>query len=241
LVLASLVAAGVGVVFGLLGTYVGFSTWGAVRNGITGGLIALGVAAYRFYRSPVEVESWRHDAEAERRTARALDRLSRAGYTVLHDRVLPDSAGNIDHLVLGPSGAWVIESDAHRGPLRQDRAGLWAGRVPLRAELALIQWMGDEITSQLVDDLPEGWQLEVQPVVSFTRAELPQGLALLDGVVLLAATDIASYILSAGVVLKPLDVAVLVDAAERIFPPYPVQGEPPSRPGLARLRGLLGR
>ncbi|WP_163551792.1 nuclease-related domain-containing protein [Candidatus Frankia alpina] len=199
------------------------------------------VGAVRFLRTPPEIEAWREDAEAERSTARALDRLVRAGYTVLHDRSLADSAGNIDHLVIGPSGAWVIETDAHQGPIRQNAAGVWAGKVPLRAMLGLVAWMGEEATAQLLGELPDGWQLEVQPVVAFARAEVPAGLALVEGVLLLPAAGVAEYVLSAGVVLRPIDVAMLVDVAERAFPAYEVSGPPPSWPARSRLRGLLRR
>jgi hypothetical protein len=107
--------------------------------------------------------------------------------------------------------------------------------------LNLVSWMGEETTRSLVAELPGGWQLEVQPVVAFARADLPGGLALVDGLVLLPSTGVANYVLTAGVVLKPLDVAMLVDVAERVFPPYAVSGPPPSSPTLSRLRGLLRR
>jgi hypothetical protein len=160
---------------------------------------------------------------------------------VLHDRTLPDSGANLDHVVIGPSGAWLIETDSHRGRVWQNSGGWWAGKVPLRAMLGLVSWMGEETTGALVTELPGGWQLEVQPVVAFARAELPNGLALVDGIVLLPSSGVADYVLSAGVVLKPLDVAMLVDVAERTFPPYEVAGPPPSWPALSRLRGLLRR
>lgn len=239
--IAGVAAVVVAILISVLATVAGASLFTTVRLAVLAVLAVAVAALVRFYRSPVEIETWREDAEAERRTARALDRLVRAGYTVLHDRKLSDTAANVDHLVIGPSGAWVIETDAHRGPLWQNRAGLWAGKVPLRPMLGLVSWMGEEVTNQLVADLPEGWQLEVQPVVAFDRAELPHGLLLLDGVVLLPAGGVADYILSAGVVLKPLDVAMLVDVAGRSFPPYPVTGPPPTWPALSRLRGILRR
>ncbi len=241
IVTATVAAAVVATVVGVSGAVVGLSAVVVVQMVLGVALAVLTLAATRFLRSPSEIESWREDAEAERRTARALDRLVRAGYTVLHDRALADSAGNVDHLVIGPSGVWVVETDAHRGPLRQNRAGLWAGRVPLRAMLGLVTWMGEEVTNHLVAELPDGWQLQAQPVVAFSRAELPHGLALLDGVVLLPAAGVADYILTAGVVLKPLDVAMLVDVAERAFPSYPVDGPAPAWPAMSRLRGMLGR
>ncbi len=236
-VVASVAATGVSV-FGVL---LSLSTSLILQLAFGSVIVVLVVAASRFFRSPPEIESWREDAEAERHAARALERLARAGYTVLHDRALPGSASNIDHLVIGPSGAWVVETDAHRGPLRQNRAGLWAGKVPLHPRLELVAWMGEEITDQLAAELPAGLQVSVAPVIAFARAAPPHGLAVLDDVVLLPATGVADYILTAGVLLRPLDVAVLVDAVERVFPAYPVNGPEPTWPTMSRLRGLLRR
>jgi hypothetical protein len=234
------VALAAGAALGVLAAFIGASH--ALAAQIAAGvlLVVAAVATHRFFRIPDEIETWRADARAERRNARSLDRLARAGFTVLHDRSLPDSAGNIDHLVVGPSGAWLVETDTHAGPLRSNQAGLWSGKVPLRPMLSLVSWMGDKVATALVADLPEGWQIDAQPVVAFARAEPPHGLALIDGVVLLSMDAVVDYILAAGVVLKPLDVAMLVDVAERVFPPYPVASSPGRGP-LVRLRSLLRR
>jgi hypothetical protein len=45
-----------------------------------------------------------------RQTARVLDRLTRDGYMVFHDLAVPGSPANVDHLVIGPSGVFVIDS-----------------------------------------------------------------------------------------------------------------------------------
>ncbi|CUU57278.1 Nuclease-related domain-containing protein [Parafrankia irregularis] len=239
-VVAAVGAAGAGALAGFLCGLGGLPAVRVAQAAVLGALVVLGAFAIRYYRVPPEIEAWRLDAEAERRTARSLDRLGRAGYTVLHDRQLADSAGNIDHLVIGPSGAWVIETDTHGGPIRQNPAGVWAGKVPLRAMLGLVAWMGEEATSQLVAELPAGWQLEAQSVVAFARAEVPDGLALVDGVLLLPVAGVADYILAAGVVLRPIDVALLVDVAQRVLPGYEVAG-PQSWPTRSRLRGMLRR
>lgn len=234
-------AAAAAAVFVLLGLALELSTGGLVRLGLAAAVVVLVVAAVRFYRIPPEIEAWRRDAAAERRTARALDRLARAGYTVLHDRSTPESAGNIDHMIIGPSGVWVVETDAHRGTVRQNSAGLWVGQVPLRARLGLVAWTGEQVSAQLLADLPEGWQLSAQTVIAFAHADVPGGLALVDGVLLLPASGVAEYVLSAGVVLRPLDVAMLVDVAERALPAYEVAGPPPTWSALARLRALRRR
>ncbi|MBL7496770.1 NERD domain-containing protein [Frankia sp. CNm7] len=238
---AGAAALGAAAVVVLLGLAVGLSAATLTRAGIAVAVVVLGVTAARFYRIPPEIEAWRRDAAAEKRAARALDRLARAGYTVLHDRSTADSAGNIDHLIIGASGVWVVETDAHRGPVRQSGAGIWAGKAPLRARLGLVSWTGEQVSQALLAELPEGWQLQAQTVLAFARAEVPGGLALVDGVLLLPADGVAEYVLSAGVVLRPLDVAMLVDVAERVLPAYEVSVPPPSWSALSRLRGLRRR
>jgi hypothetical protein len=210
------------------------------RYGAGAGAAVLLAAAGWYYRIPPEIDAWRRDAAAERRTARALDRLARAGYTVLHDRSTDESAGNIDHLVLGASGVWVVETDAHRGEVRAGGAGAWVGRAPLRARIGLVAWTGEQVSTALLGELPDGWQLEAQTVLAFDRARVPDGLALVDGVLLLPAAGVAEYVLSAGVVLRPLEVAILVDTAQRVLPAYEVLSPPRSSP-LAKLLHLARR
>jgi hypothetical protein len=60
--------------------------------------------------------NWRRGAEGEERTARRLESLtSGAGVTLLHDRRLPGSRANIDHVAIGPSGVTVIDSKRYKG------------------------------------------------------------------------------------------------------------------------------
>ena len=85
----------------------------------------------RFRPSPDAI-AWRRGAAGERRTARLLAALERQGWAVLHDLALPGSRANIDHLVIGPGGVFVIDSKQYRGRLQLDPTGrLWHGRYPL--------------------------------------------------------------------------------------------------------------
>ncbi|MBG0831663.1 NERD domain-containing protein [Planomonospora sp. ID67723] len=56
------------------------------------------------------VRTWRKGAVGERRTAWLLRPLARRGYALLHDRALPRSRSNVDHMVIGPTGIWVVDS-----------------------------------------------------------------------------------------------------------------------------------
>jgi Nuclease-related domain len=53
----------------------------------------------------------------ERRTARLLDRLTRDGYVIFHDLAVPGSPANVDHLVIGPTGLFVVDSKQWTGAL----------------------------------------------------------------------------------------------------------------------------
>jgi hypothetical protein len=240
-VVAGVTTGGCALVVVLAGLALHLSAITIVRAALAVALVVLGAAAVRFYRIPPEIEAWRQDADAERHTARVLDRLTRAGYTVLHDRSTAESAANIDHLIIGASGVWVVETDAHGGPVRENSAGVWVGKAPLRARLGLVAWTGEQVSAALLAELPDGWQLQAQTVLAFARADVPGGLALVDGVLLLPAAGVAAYVLSAGVVLRPLDVAMLVDVVERVLPAYQVAGPPPGWSALAKLRGLRRR
>jgi hypothetical protein len=58
--------------------------------------------------------------------------LERYGWVVLHDLALPKSRADLDHLMIGPGGVFVIDSKQYSGRLQLDPSGrLWDGRCPL--------------------------------------------------------------------------------------------------------------
>lgn len=62
-----------------------------------------------------EEHAWRKGAEGERAVGRRLDRLERDGWTVIHDLTVGSRGANIDHLVIGPGGVFVINTKNHLG------------------------------------------------------------------------------------------------------------------------------
>jgi hypothetical protein len=63
----------------------------------------------RFHPS-ANARFWRRQALAQRRTAGRLAQLEQEGWLVLHDIALAGWSASLDHLVIGPTGAWAIES-----------------------------------------------------------------------------------------------------------------------------------
>lgn len=58
-------------------------------------------------------EAWRIGAEGERMTARALEKLP-TSYQVVHDLPMPRSKANIDHVVVGPTGVFTVETKNYK-------------------------------------------------------------------------------------------------------------------------------
>jgi hypothetical protein len=109
------------------------------------GLVGLAVAAlvgWRLrFRPSEQARTWQRGAAGERRTARLLDRLVRDGYVVFHDLAVPGSPANVDHVVLGPSGVFVIDSKQWSGSVHQGADGLaWHNHYPLDRTLGAVRW-----------------------------------------------------------------------------------------------------
>jgi hypothetical protein len=70
---------------------------------------------------PPYVEDWQLGAEGERRTARELAALEAAGWHVVHD--VAARYGNHDHVAVGPSGLFLLETKNPRSGIAKIRDG----------------------------------------------------------------------------------------------------------------------
>lgn len=62
-------------------------------------------------RRPTEASRWLQGAEAEQRTAHALKPLKALGWWVGHDRSIPKSKANLDHVLADPTGKFMVYVD----------------------------------------------------------------------------------------------------------------------------------
>jgi hypothetical protein len=85
---------------------------------------------------------WRRGADGERATAVLLQRLPQRRWVVRHDLAVPGSRSNIDHLVIGPTGVWVVDSKAYRGKVESS-------------------WRRVTAAGRPVDTGPAAWEAEV--------------------------------------------------------------------------------
>ena len=78
-----------------------------------------------FDSPPAHVERWRIGAEGEKATARKLRPLLDRGWTLLND--LDTEHGNLDHVLVGPAGVFMLESKRLAG-----RVGVETGKLVVR-------------------------------------------------------------------------------------------------------------
>jgi hypothetical protein len=70
--------------------------------------------------------SWGKGSEGESQLARYIAREVGDGVIALHDRLIPGTRGNIDHIFVAPTGVWVVDSKAYQGKVVQREIGpLW--------------------------------------------------------------------------------------------------------------------
>ena len=176
-----------------------------------GAAVAL-VAAALLARPGDDPERWARGAAGERATAQLLATLSPRRWVVLHDLALPGARANVDHLVIGPTGLWVVDSKAYRGRLEARRRRVLVSGHPL--ETAPARFEASVVAGTL------GWPAKA--VVAVHGEGLPRRGRRCDGVRVVPATALLAR-LTRGSLLRPelrrAQVRRLAQLAEQAFGP----------------------
>jgi len=75
----------------------------------------LGVVAVALTPERRSTRAWSIGAVGEQKVGAALDAIASDSVRVLHDRRIPGSRSNIDHLVITPGAIWVIDAKRYTG------------------------------------------------------------------------------------------------------------------------------
>ena len=101
---------------------------------------------------------------------------------VLHDRKIPASRANIDHIAVGPAGIFVIDAKRYVDAKVEVRrsGGLFSPVterlfVRGRDQTKLVAGLAAQVSAvcEVLDGLPEFAHVEVQAVLAFVDANLP--------------------------------------------------------------------
>lgn len=146
-------------------------------------------------------ERWERGADGEAATAAALDELSRRGWTLFHDVRWPGrQRANIDHIAVGPSGVFVIDSKNWSGDVRVIGDVLHQGTRRREREVAAAAEAALAVT-QLLQGTP------ATPVLCFVRPEPVDGWA--RDVMVCSTQNLAAKLVAQPTVLGP-------DSASRV-------------------------
>jgi hypothetical protein len=74
---------------------------------------------------PQSTTAWAKGSDGERKLAAHLVRTVGDRAVMLHDRRIPGSRANIDHLVVAASGIWIIDAKSYKGKVEQRDVGKW--------------------------------------------------------------------------------------------------------------------
>lgn len=96
---------------------------------------------------PQSTRAWDTGAVGEERLGAGLNKRADRSLRLLHDRQIPGSRTNIDHLAVTPTGVFVIDAKRYRG---RPRLVVEGGLIRQRSEKLLV---GSRDCTQLVDGL----------------------------------------------------------------------------------------
>lgn len=136
----------------------------------------LGGLIHAFSDEPQSTKAWDTGALGEERLGSRLNELASDSLRVLHDRRIPGTRANIDHLAVTPTGVFVIDAKKYAGrPHLKIEGGLLRPRV----EKLMV---GRRNCTKLVDGVLKqisivreviGDQVAVQGVLCFVEADWP--------------------------------------------------------------------
>jgi Nuclease-related domain len=127
---------------------------------------------------PQSTRAWARGSEGERELADALADVD--GIGVLHDRRVPGTRGNIDHVVVAPAGVFVVDAKRYEGTIRVRDVGglfkrderLFVGRRDCSRLAANMTWQVDAVARALaaakVEPAPP-----ITPVLCFVHGDWP--------------------------------------------------------------------
>lgn len=124
--------------------------------------------------APQHETAWQRGAAGERAVGESLEkRVSNGTVVLLHDRRMPRSRANIDHLAIAPSGVYVIDAKDYTGKVRIERP--WLGTPKLlvngRDRTKIVDGLDRQVAA--VRDAIDDPAIPLHGVFCFTKADIP--------------------------------------------------------------------
>ena len=146
-------------------------------------------------RNAANYQNGASQAGAQRRTRRQLKRMRRDGYFALDARPIPDSREFIDHLVIGPTGVYAIDSEKwdSKVPVRTlNGKRLYRGPESQKERLEHAVWEAGQASEILSAAL--GTEISVRPALAIYGPRIPWDIATIRNVDVFSGPTLRKYL-----------------------------------------------
>jgi len=165
-------------------------------------------------RLPREALYWDKGAEGERKTADYLEPLVDRGFVLLHDRLIPGGQANIDHIAIGPTGVFVIETKHLSGKVEVIQDRLYVSDK-LRTNYIDETYREAYAAQVALRELLEPLKATVVPVLCIHGAKMPRFDHAVAGVRLVSGSRVERLIGEGPVILGDEMVQAVATLADR--------------------------
>jgi Nuclease-related domain len=194
------------------------------RYGVTAAVICAAIDTGLRSRTTVITPPSVRVTSAQRSTARRLKMLQAAGYMALNTRTIPGTETVIDHVVIGPSGIFTLDSQRldKRLSVLVKGGGLYHGPVSQEKKIDHAKDEAERAAALISAEL--GQTVKVRPAMVIYGPKVPWVVMKLNGVDLFDGAHISTYFrrrskATAGHHWDSAQVALVVTAAAHVLPP----------------------
>lgn len=169
--------------------------------------------------APRHETSWSRGAGGEQLVEQTLTRRC-PHVTVLHDRAIPGSRANIDHIAVTPTGVWVIDTKCYKGKVQITKPlfGMPALKIAGRDKTRLVDGLAKQVDLVSIAVAGLDLQVPVHGCFCFVDSELPLlGTPSIHGFTIFGRKSLAKQLNATGAL--PADrTAMLAAALAERFP-----------------------
>lgn len=198
-----------------------FTNW---RIGLTVALLAAIADAFIRSRSTAASAAEGLVSGAQRSTKKELGKLERSGFRALHMRAIPGSDQVIDHLLIGPTGVYAIDSEEwdKRLPVRtRNGRQLWHGPYSQKERLQHACWEAAQASDLIGSAL--GTEIPVHPAMAVYGPAIPWGFAKIRDVDVFSGDKLRKYLrrhrAGQDMHLDASEIERIYTVADRVLPP----------------------
>ena len=187
------------------------------REALSRRFTTVGAWTLRVLDARTEERAWRVGADAEEAIGKLLAKLAKRGYRAIHSIPVGQRGSDIDHLLIGPSGVYTINTKNHQG------ASVWVAGTTVKVNghshpyVRNSAFEARRVRRALSVQL--GWEPPVLGVVAILTGTSPTKLAVKRqpdcGVVIVGRSDLKRWLRRRKAIMDTDEIADIFQVARR--------------------------